>query len=45
LSDEVVVHVVDTIKEKTTQALTKAAELKENFQMITKESKKLRRIR
>jgi hypothetical protein len=32
-----VVQVVDTIKEKTTHALTKAAELRENFQMITKE--------
>jgi hypothetical protein len=37
LSDEVVVKVVDTIKVKTAQALTKAIELKENFQTITKE--------
>jgi hypothetical protein len=37
LSNEVAVQVVDTIKEKTTQALTKAAELKEKFQTITKE--------
>jgi hypothetical protein len=37
LSDEVAVQVVDTIKEKTAQALTKAAELKEKFQTITKE--------
>jgi hypothetical protein len=33
----VVVQLVDTIKEKTMQALTKVAELKEKFQMITKE--------
>jgi hypothetical protein len=31
LSDEVVVQVVDTIKEKTAQALKKVAELKEKF--------------
>jgi hypothetical protein len=31
------VQVVDTIKEETTQALTKAAELQEKFQVITKE--------
>jgi hypothetical protein len=37
LSDEVAVQVVDTIKEKTAQALTKATELKEKFQTITKE--------
>jgi predicted nucleic acid-binding Zn-ribbon protein len=37
LSDEVAVQVVDTIKEKTAQALTKAAELKEKFQTITEE--------
>jgi hypothetical protein len=37
LSDEVVVQVVDTIKEKTVQALTKAVELREKFQMITEE--------
>jgi peptidoglycan hydrolase CwlO-like protein len=37
LSDEVAVQVVDTIKEKTMQALTKATELKEKFQTITEE--------
>jgi hypothetical protein len=37
LSDEVAVQVVDTIKEKTVQALTQATRLKEKFQMITKE--------
>jgi hypothetical protein len=37
LSDEVAVQVVDTIKEKTAQALIKAAELREKFQMITEE--------
>jgi uncharacterized coiled-coil DUF342 family protein len=37
ISDEVAVQVVDTIKEKTVQAQTQAAELKEKFQMITKE--------
>jgi hypothetical protein len=37
LSDEVAIHVVETIKEKTMQALKKAAELKEKFQMITEE--------
>jgi chromosome segregation ATPase len=37
LSDEVVIQVVETIKEKTAQALTKATELKEKFQMITEE--------
>ena len=37
LSDEVAVQVVDTIKEKTAQALIKEAELKEKFQMITEE--------
>jgi hypothetical protein len=31
------VQVVDTIKEKTTQALKKAVEVKEKFQTITKE--------
>jgi hypothetical protein len=30
-------QVVDTIKEKTVQALTKEIELKEKFQTITKE--------
>jgi hypothetical protein len=37
LSDEAIVQVVYTIKEKTTQALTKAVEFKEKFQVITKE--------
>jgi hypothetical protein len=37
LSDEVVIQVVETIKEKTTQALTTATELREKFQMITEE--------
>jgi predicted nucleic acid-binding Zn-ribbon protein len=36
LSDEVAVQVVDTINEKTMQALTQAAELKEKLQTITK---------
>jgi hypothetical protein len=31
MSDEVEVHTVDTIKEKTTQALTKATKLHEKF--------------
>ena len=31
------VQVVDTIKEKIAQALTKATELKEKFQTITKD--------
>jgi hypothetical protein len=39
INDEVAFQVVDTIKEKTVQALTQEAELKENFQMITKEIK------
>jgi hypothetical protein len=37
LSDEMVIQVVDTIKEKTAQALTKATELKGKFHMITEE--------
>jgi hypothetical protein len=37
LSNEVVVQVVDTIKEKTTQALIKVAEMREKFQTITEE--------
>jgi hypothetical protein len=37
ISNEVAVQVVDTIKEKTAQALTQATELKEKFQTITKE--------
>jgi hypothetical protein len=37
------VPVVDTIKEKTAQELTKAAELKEKFQTITKEIKEVQK--
>jgi hypothetical protein len=37
LSNKVVIQVVETIKEKTAQALTKAGEVKEKFQLITKE--------
>ena len=37
LSNRVAVQVVDTIKEKTVQAVTKVVELKEKFKMITKE--------
>jgi hypothetical protein len=37
LSDKVEVQVVDTIKEKTSQALIKVAKLREKFQTITKE--------
>jgi hypothetical protein len=37
MSEEVAALTVDTIKEKTAQALTKIAELQEKFQMITKE--------
>jgi hypothetical protein len=37
LSDEVAVQVVDTIKDKTMQALAQTTEIKENFQTITKE--------
>jgi hypothetical protein len=37
LSDEVVIQVVETIKEKTMQALTTTRELREKFQIITKE--------
>jgi hypothetical protein len=40
INDEVAVQVVDTIKEKTMQALTQAAKLMEKFQMITKEIEK-----
>jgi hypothetical protein len=39
LSDEVEIQVMDTIKEKTAQALIKAPELKEKFQMIIEEIK------
>jgi hypothetical protein len=37
LSDEVVIQVVKTIKEKTAQALTTTTELRGRFQMITEE--------
>jgi hypothetical protein len=37
LSNEVVVQVVDTIKENTMQALTKVVEIKEKFPTIRKE--------
>ena len=37
ITNEVVVQVVDTIKEKTVQAQTQATQLKEKFQTITKE--------
>jgi hypothetical protein len=37
MSEEVVAQIVDTIKDKTMQALTKATELQEKFQTITKE--------
>jgi hypothetical protein len=35
--EEVAAQIVDPMKEKTMQALTKATELQEQFQMITKE--------
>jgi hypothetical protein len=37
INDEVAVQVVETFKEKTVQVLTQAMDLKEKFQMITKE--------
>jgi len=37
ISDEIAAHIVDTLKEKTAQAQTQVAELKEKFQEITKE--------
>jgi hypothetical protein len=43
MSDEVAVQTVDTIKEKTAQALTKATELQEKFQTITKEIEEAQR--
>jgi hypothetical protein len=39
ISHEVAVQVVDTIKEKTVHLLKQVVELKEKFQMITKEIK------
>ena len=43
LSDEVVVQVVETIKEKTVQTLTTTTELREKFHMITEEIKVARK--
>jgi hypothetical protein len=43
MSEEVAAQTVDTIKEKTTQALTKAAKLQEQFQTITKEIEEAQR--
>ena len=37
INDEIAVQIVDTLKEKTVQVQTRAAELKEKFQVITKE--------
>jgi hypothetical protein len=37
INDEVEIQFVGTIKEKTAHALTQTIELKEKFQMITKE--------
>jgi peptidoglycan hydrolase CwlO-like protein len=37
ISDDITVQIVDTLKEKTVQAQTQAADLKEKFQEITKE--------
>jgi hypothetical protein len=37
ISDEITVQIVDTLKENTAQAQTRAKELKEKFQAITKE--------
>jgi hypothetical protein len=37
MRNEVAVQEMDTIKEKTAQALTKEAELRGKFQMITEE--------
>jgi len=39
ISDNIAVHMVDTLKEKTAQAQTHATELKEKFQALTKEIK------
>jgi hypothetical protein len=43
MSEEVAAQTVDTIKEKTAQALTKATELQEQFQTITKEIEEAQR--
>jgi hypothetical protein len=37
ISDEIIVQIVDALKEKTLQAQTQVAELKEKFQAITRE--------
>jgi hypothetical protein len=37
ISDEIAVHIVDTLKEKTTQAHTQKKNLKEKFQAIDRE--------
>jgi hypothetical protein len=37
INDEIAVQIVDTLKEKTAQVQTQAAELKEKFQAITRE--------
>jgi hypothetical protein len=37
INDKIAVQIVDTLKEKTVQAQTQAAELKEKFQVITKD--------
>jgi hypothetical protein len=43
ISEEAAAEIVDTIKEKTTQALTKVVELQEKFQMITREIEEAQR--
>jgi hypothetical protein len=43
ISKEVAAQTVDIIKEKTAQALTKAAELQEKFQTITREIEEAQR--
>jgi formylmethanofuran dehydrogenase subunit C len=41
ISDEIAVQIVDTLKEKTVQEKTQVAELKEKFQMVTREIEEL----
>jgi phage terminase Nu1 subunit (DNA packaging protein) len=43
MREEVAAQTVDTIKENILQALTKAAELQEKFQTITKEFEEAQR--
>ena len=43
MREEVEAQIVDTIKEKTVQALTKATKLQEQIQMITKEIEEAQR--